>query len=89
MTGRRKRCSSLQAGRSAPAHLDLADHLGIDANMAGTYLRRLHESGRIDKRTRGIYTPLFEVCEPFESDAEYNTSNASNTDYEEQHNDPR
>jgi len=37
---------------------DLATHLEISSNDAGTYLRRLHESGRIGKRTRGIYTPL-------------------------------
>jgi RecA-family ATPase len=63
---------------------DLAEHLGIDSNMAGTYLRRLYEAGRIKKRTRGIYTPLFEVCEAFETELplgpENNTSNTSNTD---------
>lgn len=62
---------------------DLAQHLGIDGNAAGTYLRRLHEAGRINKRTRGIYTPLCEVFEVFEdeqsSGSENNTSNTSNT----------
>lgn len=47
---------------------DLAKHLGISGNDAGTYLRRLHEAGRIGKRTRGIYTPLSEVSEVSESD---------------------
>ena len=37
---------------------DLAEHLGISSNDAGTYLRRLHSKGRIDKPARGIYTPL-------------------------------
>jgi hypothetical protein len=37
---------------------DLADHLGISSNDAGTYLRRLHSKGRIDKPARGIYTAL-------------------------------
>ncbi|CAN5754731.1 hypothetical protein BH09ACT7_BH09ACT7_32480 [soil metagenome] len=46
---------------------DLAKHLGIGGNDAGTYLRRLHEAGRIGKRTRGIYTPLSEVSEVSES----------------------
>ncbi len=40
---------------------DLASHLGIDPKTAGTYLLRLYESGRIAKRTRGIYAPLLEV----------------------------
>jgi RecA-family ATPase len=47
---------------------DLATHLGIGSNDAGTYLRRLHEAGRIGKRTRGIYTPLSYVSEVSESD---------------------
>lgn len=48
---------------------DLAGHLGIDDNMAGNYLRRLHESERIAKRTRGVYTPLLvEVVEVVETD---------------------
>lgn len=40
---------------------DLAEHLGIDKDTAGRYLRRLHDSARIDKRTRGIYAPLSAV----------------------------
>lgn len=47
---------------------DLATHLGIDSNVAGNYLRRLHETGRIAKRTRGIYTPVVEVVEVVETD---------------------
>lgn len=46
---------------------DLASHLGIDDNVAGNYLRRLNESGRITKRTRGVYTPLVEVVEVVET----------------------
>ena len=37
---------------------DLAQHLGIDNDTAGRYLRRLHDAARIAKRTRGIYIPL-------------------------------
>jgi hypothetical protein len=37
---------------------DLAEHLGIDQNQAGTYLRRLTESGRIRKQGRGLYVPM-------------------------------
>ncbi|CAA0120979.1 Uncharacterised protein [Mycolicibacterium vanbaalenii] len=40
---------------------DLAGHLGIDNDTAGRYLRRLHDAGRIDKRTRGIYAPVSAV----------------------------
>uniref|UniRef100_A1UHF7 AAA family ATPase n=1 Tax=Mycobacterium sp. (strain KMS) TaxID=189918 RepID=A1UHF7_MYCSK len=47
---------------------DLATHLGIDNDTAGRYLRRLHDAGRIGKRTRGIYTPLSEVSEVSVSD---------------------
>lgn len=37
---------------------DVADCLGIDANIAGTYLRRLAEAGHIRKVRRGIYCAL-------------------------------
>jgi hypothetical protein len=47
---------------------DLAEHLGIDNDTAGRYLRRLHEAGRIAKPTRGIYKPLSEASELSESD---------------------
>lgn len=46
---------------------DLAAHLGIDADTAGKYLRRLSETGRIAKKSRGIYQPLSEPSEPSES----------------------
>lgn len=46
---------------------DLASHLDIDANVAGNYLRRLHDSGRIAKRTRGVYIPV-EVVEVVENE---------------------
>ncbi|UXA10371.1 AAA family ATPase [Mycobacterium sp. SMC-8] len=36
----------------------VAEHLGINNNDAGTYLRRLHSKGRIDRPTRGFYTPV-------------------------------
>jgi hypothetical protein len=58
---------------------DLAEHLGIDGKLAGNYLLRLYESGRIGKRARGIYTPLVEVMEVVESDAENITSTTSTT----------
>jgi len=47
---------------------DLAGHLGIDSKLAGNYLLRLHEAGRIAKRTRGIYTPVREVREVRETE---------------------
>ncbi len=53
---------------------DLATHLGIDGNVAGNYLRRLCESGRIGRRARGLYTPLIEAVEVVESGAENITS---------------
>lgn len=70
---------------------DLATHLGISGNDAGTYLRRLHDAGRIAKRTRGVYTPLSEVSYVSESDEptglyhqqepdEKDTSDTSDTD---------
>jgi len=58
---------------------DLAGHLGINDNDAGTYLRRLHEAGRIGKRTRGIYIPVSEVSEVSEAEQEKDTSNTSDT----------
>ncbi|OBB76850.1 hypothetical protein A5759_05255 [Mycobacterium sp. 852014-52144_SCH5372336] len=77
-------------GRGETRPADLAEHLGIDGNSAGTYLRRLYESGRIGKRARGLYTPLFEVSEVSESEEPTgdddqrdllasNTSNTSDT----------
>lgn len=47
---------------------DLAAHLGITADDAGRYLRRLHDSGRIGKGTRGIYAPLSEASEASDRD---------------------
>lgn len=44
---------------------DVAGHLGINGNDAGTYLRRLHGKERIDKPARGTYTPVC-VSEPYE-----------------------
>jgi hypothetical protein len=59
---------------------DVAKHLGIDDNVAGNYLRRLHESGRITKAARGLYRPVVEVVEVVESGTESTTSNTSTTD---------
>ncbi|KXX59773.1 hypothetical protein AZG88_06730 [Rhodococcus sp. LB1] len=42
---------------------DLAAHLNVSRNDAGTYLRRLYDAARIDKRSRGLYIPLSEVSE--------------------------
>lgn len=47
---------------------ELAEHLGINDDTAGRYLRRLHDAGRIGKSGRGIYTPLSEVSGVSESD---------------------
>lgn len=59
---------------------DLAEHLRIDGNSAGTYLRRLAEAGRIAKLGRGLYTPVSDVCEVFENGDSSDTPNTSNTD---------
>jgi len=58
---------------------DLATHLEISGNDAGTYLRRLHESGRIGKRTRGIYTPLSYVYGVSECDSDHSQKDTSYT----------
>jgi hypothetical protein len=62
---------------------DLATHLRIDSKVAGTYLSRLFDSGRIGRRTRGIYTPLLEVLEVLEpvevSETDTADSHTSNT----------
>ncbi|MEU4412054.1 AAA family ATPase [Nocardia salmonicida] len=47
---------------------DLAEHLEIDADTAGKYLRRLADTGRVGKKGRGIFVPLSEVSEPSEGD---------------------
>lgn len=59
---------ALVNSRAETRPADLADHLGIDGNLAGNYLRRLHDSGRIAKRGRGIYKPVVEVVEVVETD---------------------
>ncbi len=64
---------------------DLATHLSISSNDAGTYLRRLHEAGRIGKRTRGIYTPVSYVYEVSECEPDHiqkDTSDTSDTPWE-------
>lgn len=66
-------------GRPVTRAADLAEQIGIDENLAGQYLRRLYESGRIGKRARGLYTPLNEVNEVIESGAENITSFTSFT----------
>jgi hypothetical protein len=48
---------------------DLAKHLGISSNDAGTYLRRLYEAGRINRPTRGLYTSVSFLSEVSETDA--------------------
>jgi len=58
---------------------DLAKHLGIDNKLAGNYLLRLHEAGRIDKRTRGIYVPVREVREVRETEDDDTTSRTFTT----------
>lgn len=58
---------------------DLAEHLGVDNDTAGRYLRRLHESQRITKRTRGVYGPLSVVSGVSGRDFETDTSDASDT----------
>jgi len=61
---------------------DLAKHLGIDNKLAGNYLLRLHEAGRIDKRTRGIYVPVREVRETEDDDTTSRTFTTSRTPWE-------
>ncbi len=58
---------------------DLAKQLGIDNKLAGNYLLRLHEAGRIDKRTRGIYVPVREVREVRETEDDDTTSRTFTT----------
>lgn len=58
---------------------DLAEHLGISGNDAGTYLRRLYEAERIAKRGRGLYGPLSFVSEVSESSEGSDTTDASDT----------
>jgi len=59
---------------------DLAEHLGIDNKLAGNYLLRLYEAGRIDKRTRGIYAPVREVVKVRETEEfDFTTSRTSRT----------
>jgi RecA-family ATPase len=78
-TARRRRESGDLGDRSADAltfvnsraqtrPADLAAHLGIDKNNAGTYLRRLADAERIAKPRRGLYGPLSEVSEVSETD---------------------
>lgn len=55
-------------GRPQTRPADLAEHLGMSGNDAGTYLRRLAEAGRITKRGRGLYGPLSEVSEASDRD---------------------
>jgi hypothetical protein len=58
---------------------DLANHLGVDGDTAGRYLRRLYDSGRITKRTRGIYKPPSEVSGVSETDDQTDTPDTSDT----------
>lgn len=46
---------------------DVADALSIDPAQARMYLSRLHESGRLARPTRGLYTPVASVA-PVASD---------------------
>lgn len=39
----------------------VAEHLQIDADKVRPYLQRLEETGRIDKPSRGLYTPVTSV----------------------------
>lgn len=61
---------------------DIASHLGINNNDAGTYLRRLHGKGRIDKPSRGTYTPLSvsDVSYLSEPSPHSDTTDSSDTD---------
>lgn len=58
---------------------ELADHLGIDADTAGRYLRRLAAAGRIGRRSRGTYKPVSDPSEVSETDVQADTSDASDT----------
>ncbi|WP_422748605.1 AAA family ATPase [Mycobacterium sp. WMMD1722] len=68
-------------GRPETRPADLAGHLGINGNDAGTYLRRLADAGRIAKRSRGLYGPLSEVFEVSESHSRSDTSDGSDTPF--------
>jgi putative AbiEi antitoxin of type IV toxin-antitoxin system len=41
---------------------DVAAEAGVDANVAKDYLARLERAGRIEKPTRGLYTPVASVA---------------------------
>lgn len=55
---------------------DVASELDIPSNAARVYLARLHESGRIERRHRGVYTPIATVASVT---SERNEHNACNT----------
>lgn len=53
---------------------DAAGVLGISADMAGQYLRRLADDGRVAKAGRGLSTPLKTVSEVSEANGHSDTS---------------
>jgi hypothetical protein len=57
---------------------DVAALLSIDEKTASTYLGRAHDQGRLEKPTRGLYTPVGSV-ESVGSESDINTPNTSNT----------
>lgn len=58
---------------------DVADKLGISEKTAGTYLGRLAASGRVNKPSRGLYTPVGSVGSVGTDQPLFHTPNASNT----------
>lgn len=55
--------NALSEGETVSAK-DIADELGVSNNDAGTYLRRLADSGRIEKAGRGKFKPVSSPGEP-------------------------
>jgi hypothetical protein len=57
---------------------DVAAELSIDEKMAGTYLGRAFDQGRLNKPARGLYTPVGSV-ESVGTDSDSNTLNTFHT----------
>lgn len=58
---------------------DLATMLHMEDSQVGMYLKRAHDSERIDRPKRGLYTPVTSVRSVTSTDGQTNTNNGSNT----------
>lgn len=57
----------------------VADELGIDAKTAGVYLKRMADTFRINRPSRGLYTPIESVVSVGTDEPDLFGSNTSNT----------